>query len=108
MVGLRSLSAAAAPELPLIAHDAFHPVANDTPRPVAGVLPGIAPVLDDTLPLIDPVLDAILLALNGTLPHVAGVLDDHRPGIEQAVQRGRLADPLRWSYSSLLRQLLLL
>ena len=106
---------AAAPEWPLVALDAFHPVADDTPRPAAGivpltagvllptagVLPGIAPVLDYTFPLIDPVLDDNLLALDGTFPPVAGVLDHDRPDVERAVQQGWLADLPWWSYSSL-------
>ena len=57
---------------PLVALDAFHPVADDTPRPTAGVLPlgagvlpRVAPVLDDTPPVLDD-----------TLPGVAPVLDD--------------------------------
>ena len=60
----------------LVALDAFPPVANDTPRLAAGVLPPgaadlphVAPVLNNTLSGVDPVLDDIL-------PGIAPVLDD--------------------------------
>ena len=62
-VGLPSVPAAD-PAWPLVALDAFLPVANDTPRPAAGVLPPaaadlppVAPFLDDTLPGVAPVRD---------------------------------------------------
>ena len=103
----------AAPAWPLVAPEASHPVADNTPcphvgvlsgvtpvldytpRPAACVLPGVAPVLDNTPPVFDdnpPVLD-------NTPPPTADVL----PGVKRSVPPGRLADPPRWLYSSLLR-----
>ena len=46
-VGVPSVPAAA-PTWPLVALDAFHPVADDTPPDLDDTLPGVAPVLNDT------------------------------------------------------------
>ena len=85
---------AADPAYPLVAVDAFHPVADDNPCPAAGVLPpatadlppvapvldnilpGVTPVLDDTLPGVAPVLDDTLHPAAGVLRGVASALDD--------------------------------
>ena len=68
-VGVPSVPAAA-PAWPLVALDAFPPVADHTP-----------PVLDNTLPL----LDHTLCLAAGVLPGVTSVLDDHLSGVEPSV-----------------------
>ena len=108
------MNAYAAPAWPLVALDALRPVADDTPPPADGVLPGVAPVLDDISPraaAVAPVLSDTPPPAAGVLPGVAPVLDDTSsstagvlPGIGRSVRRARLTDPPCWSYSSLLGQ----
>ena len=82
LVGIPSVPAAA-PAWPLVALDAFHPVADNTPCVTAGVLPPTAAdlppdahVLKDTLSGVAPVLDDTPHPAVGVLLGVASVLDD--------------------------------
>ena len=71
---------AAAPAWLLAALDAFHPVADDSPRPAAGVLRPTAGVLPPLAPVSDDTLHGVVPVLSDTLPGVGPVLDDtHSP-----------------------------
>ena len=78
------------PVWPLVAFDALHPAVDDTPRSTADVLPGVAPVLDDT----HLVLDDTPLVLDHTLPGVIPVLDDTLPLVAGALPLIARALPL--------------
>ena len=67
---------AADPVWPLVVLDALHPVADDTPRPAAGVLPSAAADLPHGAPVLDNALPGIAPILDDTLPGIAPVLDD--------------------------------
>ena len=74
---------AAALAWPLVALDAFRTVADETPSPAAGVLFGVAPVLNDThspnagvLPLAAAILPPVAPVHDDTLPGIALVIDD--------------------------------
>ena len=81
MVGV-SLVTAAAPALPKVALDVFHPAADDTPRLAAGILLGVATVLNDT----PPVLDDTLHPAAGIFLGVAPVLDDTPPVLSDTLR----------------------
>ena len=105
----------AAPAWPLVALDAIHPVADDTPLVSDGTLlalDGTLLALDGTLLALDgtllsavgalPLIAAVLPLVADFVPLVDPVLDVHRPGVARTVPLGRLADLTRWSYSSFL------